>query len=37
MAITFLLEYAQAGIIRSHEDIDRSLNVPVLGTIPPTE
>lgn len=37
MAVVFVLEYSEAGIIRTHEDVDRALNVPILGTIPPAE
>lgn len=35
LAIVFILEYAESGIIRSAEDVDRFLATPVLGGIPP--
>ncbi len=34
LAIVFVLEYVEAGIIRSPEDVDRFLGMPVLGAIP---
>lgn len=37
LAIVFVLEYIEAGIIRSPEDVDRFLMIPVLGSIPPAE
>ncbi|MCC6905553.1 MAG: lipopolysaccharide biosynthesis protein, partial [Anaerolineae bacterium] len=37
LAIVFVLEYLEAGIIRSPEDVDRFLSIPVLGAIPPAE
>ncbi len=37
MAIIFVLEYLEAGVIRSAEDVSRFLEMPILGTIPPTE
>lgn len=37
LAIVFVLEYIEAGIVRSPEDVDRFLSLPVLGAIPPTE
>lgn len=36
-AIVFALEYSEAGIIRSTEDVDRALMLTILGAIPPTE
>lgn len=35
--IVFAIEYAEAGVIRSPEDIDRFLSLSVLGAIPPAE
>jgi capsular polysaccharide biosynthesis protein len=37
LAIVFVLEYGEAGIIRTPEDVDRFLTLPVLGAIPPRE
>lgn len=37
LAVVFALEYAEAGIIKSPEDVDRALAMPLLSTIPPTE
>lgn len=37
MAIVFVLEYLEAGVIRSPEDVDRFLSMPMLGAIPPTD
>jgi capsular polysaccharide biosynthesis protein len=37
LGIVFVLEYMEAGIIRAPEDVNRYLNVPVLGAIPPNE
>jgi capsular polysaccharide biosynthesis protein len=37
MAIVFVLEYLESGVIRSGEDVDRFLTMPVLGAIPPGE
>jgi len=37
LAIVFVLEYIESGIIRSPEDVDRYLGMPVLGAIPPGE
>ncbi len=37
LAIVFVLEYIEAGIVRSPEDVDRFLSMPVLGAIPPME
>ncbi len=37
LAIVFVLEYTESGIIRSPEDVDRALTMPVLGAIPPKE
>ncbi|NDJ35533.1 MAG: hypothetical protein GYB64_12780 [Chloroflexi bacterium] len=37
VAIVLVLEYIESGIIRSTEDVDRFLEMPVLGTIPRTE
>jgi len=36
LAIVFVLEYIEAGIIRSPEDVDRFLGMPVLGAVPPS-
>jgi len=33
--IVFVLEYVQSGILRSREDVERMLSLPVLGAIPP--
>ena len=33
--VIFILEYLEAGIIRSAQDIDRALALPVLGLLPP--
>ncbi len=35
--ILFVLEYVESGILRSPQDIDRMLALPVLGAIPVTE
>jgi len=37
VAVVFVLEFLESGIIRSPEDVDRYLTMNVLGTIPPTE
>ncbi len=37
LAIVFVLEYTEAGILRTPEDVDRSLTLPVLGSIPPLD
>jgi len=37
VAIVFALEYIESGIIRSPEDIDRFLGLPVLGAVPPVD
>ncbi len=37
VGIVFVLEYLEAGVIRSPEDVDRFLEVAVLGAIPPVE
>lgn len=37
LAIVFVLEYLEAGVIRTPEDVDRILAMPVLGSIPPVE
>mgnify|MGYP000697206450 CR=1 FL=1 len=37
MGIVFVLEYLESGVIRSREDVDRFLAMPVLGAIPPAE
>lgn len=37
LAIVFVLEYIESGVIRSTEDVDRFLTLPVLGAIPPGE
>jgi len=37
VAVVFVLEYAESGIIRTPEDVDRALTVSVLGAIPPVE
>jgi capsular polysaccharide biosynthesis protein len=36
LVIVFVLEYIEAGIIRSPEDVDRFLGMPVLGAVPPS-
>ncbi len=35
--IVFAIEYAEAGVIRSPQDVERALSLSVLGAIPPTE
>jgi capsular polysaccharide biosynthesis protein len=35
--IVFAIEYAEAGILRSPEDVERALSLSVLGAIPPAE
>ncbi len=37
LAIVFVLEYIEAGVIRTREDVDRFIGLPVLGAIPPVE
>lgn len=37
LAIVFVLEYVESGILRTPEDVDRILTMPVLGAIPPLE
>jgi protein tyrosine kinase modulator len=37
MGIVFVLEYTESGILRTPEDVDRYLTLPVLGAIPPIE
>jgi capsular polysaccharide biosynthesis protein len=37
LAIVLVLEYLEAGVIRTAEDVDRFLDVQVLGAIPPAE
>jgi len=37
LAIVFVLEYIEAGIIRSPEDVERFLGLSVLGAIPSTD
>lgn len=37
MGIVFVLEYLEAGIVRTPQDVDRFLAMPVLGAIPPVE
>jgi len=37
LAFVFILEYGEAGIIRTPEDVDRALMVSVLGAIPPAD
>lgn len=37
LAVVLVLEYIESGIIRSAEDVDRFLGMPVLGAIPPAE
>ncbi len=37
LVVVFVLEYIEAGIIRSADDVSRFLGVPVLGSIPPQE
>lgn len=37
LAVVFVLEYLEAGIIRSPEDIERALSMPTLGLIPPVD
>ncbi len=35
--IVFAIEYVEAGVLRSPQDIERALQISVLGTIPPFE
>ena len=35
--IVFVLEYLESNVIRQREDVTRSLNLPVLGSIPPED
>jgi capsular polysaccharide biosynthesis protein len=35
-AIIFFLEWIETGVIRTPQDLERQLDLPVLGTIPPT-
>jgi capsular polysaccharide biosynthesis protein len=35
--VVFAIEYTEAGVIRSPEDVDRFLSLSVLGAIPPSE
>jgi capsular polysaccharide biosynthesis protein len=35
--IVFAIEYVESGVIRSPEDVERSLSLSVLGAIPPAE
>ena len=35
--IVFVLEYLESNVIRQREDVTRSLNLPVLGAIPPED
>lgn len=37
VAIVFILEFLESGVIRSQRDVDRYLTIQVLGSIPPTE
>lgn len=37
LVIVFVLEYMEAGVIRSPEDVNRAFSIPVLGAIPPVE
>lgn len=37
LVIVFVLEYIESGIIRTPEDVDRLLTLPVLGAIPPMD
>jgi capsular polysaccharide biosynthesis protein len=37
LVIVFILEYIESGIVRTPEDVDRMLTLPVLGSIPPLE
>jgi len=37
VGIIFVLEYMEAGVIRTAEDVGRGLNLPLLGAIPPSE
>ena len=37
LAIVFVMEYVESGILRTPEDVDRVLTLPVLGSIPPLE
>nr|MBN1230194.1 hypothetical protein [Anaerolineae bacterium] len=37
LALVFVLEYLEAGIIRSTEDIEQQLGLPLLGVVPPME
>jgi capsular polysaccharide biosynthesis protein len=35
--LVFAIEYTEAGVLRSSEDVERALSLSVLGTIPPAE
>jgi capsular polysaccharide biosynthesis protein len=35
--IIFFLEWVESGVIRSTEDVERSLGLTVLGAVPPTD
>jgi capsular polysaccharide biosynthesis protein len=35
--IIFFLEWVEAGIVRTPQDVERQLNLPVVGAIPPVE
>jgi capsular polysaccharide biosynthesis protein len=35
--IVFVLEYLESSIVRSREDVERSLDIPVLAAIPHME
>lgn len=37
LAIVFLLEFIESGVIRSAEDIERFIDLPLLGAIPPSD
>ena len=35
--IIFFLEWVESGVIRSTDDVERSLGLTVLGAVPPTD
>jgi len=34
--VIFFLEWVEVGVIRTPQDLERQLDLPVIGTIPPT-
>jgi capsular polysaccharide biosynthesis protein len=34
VALAFLLEWLSSGVMRRREDVERYLDIPVIGTIP---